>query len=427
MFSIGRLRQWNVPHAETSSLQEKVSLWLVGIVALVYELKWLVASYKQPLDPDAQNYYLMADQMQSLYDTNVREPLIIWTSKLGMWLFGADHFSLRLVGAFFFVLTAIGFYRFVRDVTGESFVALAAALLFATNSFLRELAVRGVRDTPTLSFLIMLSYFTLVRAPWLTDGRRIAGLSVSWALLSLTRLSFLAPGLLLIGYAFWKHRLRKQLFALPLAAIVLAIVPHLLNNQRVFHDPFYSLNIHAVWWRNYEFVIKKKVGCEGCPTEEEFNKSSYSGSPVSTFRYVFLMRPLSETIGRALEGYKDMLFTDGDFFRGMLGSKTSLWFWLFLVGLVSLFATKARDTLLVPLIAMNIFPFTYALDMDIRLFSPFVPFMILCVGAAGMIPLAIARKGIERLGLATNGSGGEDSLPQPALEEPIRRRSGTQR
>jgi hypothetical protein len=179
--------------------------------------------------------------------------------------------------------------------------------------------------------------------------------------------------------------------------IAVVSLPHAVHNSRTFGDPFYSVNIHFSYFRNYEFVVKKGLGCAGCPTREEFSSDAYAGPPVTAFHYVFGMHSAGEIVHDLYVGYKAMYLTMTESFKVLSGTRSQSGYALFLLGVGLLIFGPHRAILAVLLLLANLFPFMMMREADIRLSVYTMPFMcfIMAYGAAG--GLQGLRMGAHRL------------------------------
>lgn len=158
--------------------------------------------------------------------------------------------------------------------------------------------------------------------------------------------------------------------------MLLLLAPYLMYSYQKFGDPFWTVNITAKWFRNYEFVEVKRIGCEGCPTLEEFKRDSYTGQPITTFQYIFGMHSLSEVISRTIQGYADLLFLPNDLFWIQIGVTVFAFYYLYLLGLGFVVLSRYREFLLLLLVTINWTAFLVPIGyFDPRLVIYLAPFM----------------------------------------------------
>jgi len=158
------------------------------------------------------------------------------------------------------------------------------------------------------------------------------------------------------------------------------LAPYLIYSEIHYGDPMYSANIRAVWWRNFEFVRIKEVGCPGCPLRQELSTNSYAGSYTTNFQYIFRMHSLQEVIKNTVSGYMDLFLEHTSLFKLQIGKSSAVFYWLFLLGVVTLLISQYREVLLFPLLTINLLAFLIPLRIDPRLVAHVAPFTALVVG-----------------------------------------------
>ncbi len=332
------------------------------------------------LDPDAIAWMQLAEQMESPYDSGFREPLWIWVIKTWFWLVGDSTLHLRLLTVGLSVLLLIVAYKLFRDYTGRPLVGLLVAWFLATNPYLISLSVRGLREEACIILILCVVYLIMVpNLTWSLRARAI-WLALSGAAAQLLRFHsylFLVPMLLVWA---WRQGMGKwKAVALVLAFIAAVSIPHLLHNYRHFGDPMHSVNFGAVWSRNYEFVVLKKVGCQGCPSLEEFEMNCCAGPTVGAFEYLFSMHSQREVMEHMARGYLDMYLLPTHLFTIQTGIQSRIGYAFYLIGLGLVLFTPYRALLAVIVLVANGFPFIMALGIDPRLgvhTAPFVTFVL---------------------------------------------------
>ena len=398
LFLVLRRRGW------ADQGEQLVTLAMLGIVALGFVLRWQVFLLYQGagLDPDMMGYRAIADTMARLYDTGAREPLWPWVVKGWFLIFSSSDVHVRLLTVFLSVSGLYIVYHFVLNYTKNAFLALTTILLMAINVDLLFMSVRGLRLELYIIIVVMLARYVLL--PALRPGQRLLGLSL-WAtlaeLLRFNSFTFILP---LLFYAFWRHKLDWRKLALPILAVLLFMAPHLIHNERQFGDPFWSANLQGIWFRNYEFVVVKKTGCEGCPTPAEMQtQDSYAGSRTTNFHYIFGMHPLSEVIGNTAQGYWFLFVRHPailDLPLPLLAGVVRLLalglaLLVYLTGLVLLLCSRFREVLLFPLLTINLIAFIVPIgDFAPRFAWHVLPFIALALAyglwAGGvMLPRAL--------------------------------------
>jgi len=232
-----------------------------------------------------------------------------------------------------------------------------------------------------------------VRTCRLSARAQAAGLAVAGAAAHLLRFNsylFFLP--LLAVWAWRQGRDRRLLALLPLAFIAALSAPHLVHNARQFGDPLYSVNVHFVWSRNYEFVLMKQTGCAGCPTREEVEAESTAGPTLGAREYLFGLHSPREIAARVLRGYREMYLEPTALFEMQSGTASGLGYAFYLVGLLLLLSGAHREMLAVILLLANGVPFAMTLGIDPRIgvhTAPFVAF-VLAYGITRSLEAAMA-------------------------------------
>ncbi len=139
----------------------------------------------------------------------------------------------------------------------------------------------------------------------------------------------------------------------------------------------YSVNAHFMWTRNYEFLVLKETGCDGCPTREEFEVNSVSGAKIGGLAYLFGMHPIREVLSTTWDGYVQTYLWPTELFAIQSGTR-SVWLYAFyLVGVGVVLLGPARELLAVILLLANVVPFALALGIDARIGIQTAPFVAL--------------------------------------------------
>lgn len=363
-----------------------ITLSVFGILALAFILRWqmLLANKSEVLFPDVIGYRSIADSMTSPYDTGSREPLWPWMIRLWFLIFGSADVHVRMLTVFLSTTLLYVVYRFIQSYIGNFWLALVTIFFLTINEYLVFLSMGGLREELYTIIIVMLAYYTLSPSERLRPGWRIFGLSL-WAtlaeLLRINSFTFLLPLLL---YAFWRHKLDWRKVAIPIAAVILFLAPHLIHNAQQFGDPLWSANIQGIWYRNYEFVVVKQTGCDGCPTPEMQTQGSYGGSRTTNFHYIFGMHPLTEIVTNTLQGYWMLFIRSPNVLRLPIGSRIMilkvLLLLVYLAGLLLLLWSQFRGVLLFPLLTINLIAFVVPIgDFDPRLAVQVDPFTALAL------------------------------------------------
>lgn len=375
---------WRLQIGRGSSAQQEakwVGFALSGVLAWGAHSRLTEVAQRTsgPLDPDAITYLELAQRMSSLYDTDSREPLWIWMIRGWSWFVGDSALHLRLFTLLMSLLVIVIAYKFFRDYTGVPLIGVAVAGLLAVNPYLIYSSVRGLREETYTIAILSVAYCVFVPSGKMSPLRRGIGLAFATAAAQLLRFNsylFIIP---LVSLWSWRHHRSLLHAVLPLVFTIAVSVPHLIHNYRVFDDPLYSLNHMAIWSRNYEFVILKKTGCQGCPTQEEFFENGYAGSKIGTFGYLIGMHTVQELATGMVNGLLDMYVKPTALFHILSGTSSSLSYGLYLVGLGLVLFGPYREILIVILLTINVVPFFMSMGLEGRLAvhtTPFVSFIL---------------------------------------------------
>ena len=334
------------------------------------------------LDPDVMNYMQIAAKMRGLYDTDHREPLWIWATRSWLDVAGWGAFEMRLLSLLLSLGMILAAYKFFSDYTGQWMVGAGVAWLLSVNPYLVQLSVRGLREELFAIALLGVAYLVCVRPSSIPPSVQAAGLALSGAIMQLLRFSSYPILLVLIAYWGWRQAPgKRRLVLLPLAFIVAVSIPHAVHNAKVFGDPFYSVNIHFSWFRNYEFVVRRGLPCEGCPDRQQFFLTPYAGPRVTAAEYVFGLHSVEEVVRDTLEGYRKLYLARTDWFRVQSSTDSNLGYVMYLVGLGALLMGPRREILLLVPVLANVLPFIMVQNAhsDIRLAVGTIPFVTFIV------------------------------------------------
>lgn len=330
---------------------------------------------------DTIEYLNLAATMASPYDTSVREPLWIWMIRGWSWLAGYDTLPVRIFTVMISVGLLVVAYRFFRDYTGHPLPGILVAALLGTNPYLVTLSTRGLRDEAFVAAVLCTTYFVFVRGTTLSLRGQAVGLALSGAAAQLLRFNsylFLVPLLLVWS---WKQRSAKPHYALlPLVFIAAMSAPHLIHNFRAYGDPMYSINVHAPWARNQEFLVIKRTGCEGCPSPAELTHDLYAGAPVTATEYLLGMHSVQELASITGRGYLNFYLTPTDLFATQTGTRSAGGYALYLVGLALMLCGPHRELLALIVLLANVTPFVVMMGAEPRIMihsAPYTTFVMI--------------------------------------------------
>lgn len=353
------------------------------LLALGLESRWTLLHNIWPLelDPDAQGYYSLAQGLSSLYDTGMREPLYIWLVRILCSLTAWSHLDLRFLTLLLSMGVIAATYWSGAQLFNRAVGVGAAAFVSFAAPFIR-MSIRGLRFELFIIFLVIL--FT--RALGKQDKKHWALGSVFDGLVAglacLVRLNTIGIILLLWLYQGIRMKWNYKMAVIRIGLLLMLIAPHLYNNYRISQppDPFFSTNIHAVYYRNQEFS-----GQPGFPSQEELAKNGYAGEPISFLAYVFNLHSLGQIVNRTILGMVSIFL--GYYTKTVVFSNNLFFYILFIVGAIALLFSKKRMLLLF-LIIMEIpqafilsYPLTWSSvleqhgGMDWRLAIHIAPFL----------------------------------------------------
>ncbi len=376
------------------SLKKFLQTWTYPLAtAFVILLAWQRLQFLWPeyaqmgLDPDVSGYKTIANGMRHPYDTGIREPVLIWLVKAALLMTGGSDLAFRYFGLALFVATGILLWMLAEHTLADRTLALLAWAIFFLNTFLMRRALAGTRDNLFMLAVVGMTYFAFSKHRRLSALGRLVGLTGFLILGVGTQLTSFAPLAVLLLYAFVRNRIRLSLYPIVLLLAVLVFVPYLYVSSLRFGDPFIASNVHAVWWRNYEFVVRRGDGCEGCPSLAAIAVNSYAGAKVTVSEYLLGMHSIPELVEGVLRGLVTIYFSASSLFMSMLGiAEKGAYLFLLLHGAgIALFLEgEERWLVFVPLLVMNLMYFFIPLGMDYRIAMVNAPFMSLFAARGGV-------------------------------------------
>ncbi len=373
-------------------------VWLTAL-AVVTRWSYVQASVGGPLWPDVDYVVAVMTHMNHPYDTGTREPFWIWAAWLAQALLGPGFEPQRMMSLLLSAAAIPAVYLFAVGFSRSRWLGVLAAAALATHGFLAGSAAQAHRTEWLVLLYMAVGYFTLVES--MPRRRRTIGLSVSAALLVLTSLNGAVLVAGLVPLAWWRGRLHVRNVLVVGAACAVVLLPHVAYNYQQFGTySWFSARGVPTFYRNYEFMVVKRTGCDGCPTPDELAVSSYSGRPIGMGEYLFGLHSPSEVASRMAEGFHRALVKPGPDLGALLGDESSLRRWLFLAGILIALAGPLRELLLVPVLALNLSAFVVPLGLDPRLFTQPVGVAMVTM----MLPVFYSLKLVSRL-LESAGGG----------------------
>lgn len=319
----------------------------------------LRAQASGPLVPDAAFYLDLARHwsLTAPYATGPREPAWIWLIAAWTAVAGDSPVALRTLTVLCWLGVLLATAWCITGLTRRPVVGLGVAWWLATTPSLAQASLWGLRE-PAYTLALLGFLAGLGFPPERLEARRRLGLlAATAALLALLRITsavFLVPLL-----AWWAWRTRQP-WPRPvgiLAVTALLLVPHVVHNARTFGDPLYSLNVHATFARNQEFVVQHPAPCPDCPPAEALTANAYAGAPVSTSAYLFGRHALGDLAGGLVAGYADVYGRLTARFTELTGITEPAVYGLYLLGWGLLLASPLRWLGVALLATANLQPF----------------------------------------------------------------------
>jgi len=375
----------------------RVAAIAVSIYGTLRIMRAIADRTYRPLWPDVQHYKSISLQLEAPFETGLREPLVIWITKLAMVVWGTGDVALRFAGGALFLACAWLVYRVTRSVGVHQWIALLAAFLFVNHGFVLELGAEGIRDIHLMASLLLFTYVCSEIMQGRMERTR-AAIGVSGALLITIGIRMTAfPALfVLAALVFWKARISWRWAVPALIAPVLFIAPYLVHCKQAYGDYLFAVNVHAIWWKNYEFVTSRKQGCLGCPSQDALNAQGYYQGRATALGYVFGMRSPAELARDTVIGLARTMVLPTVDFKLLYGHGAFALWAVYLIGLLRCLLDRKKWLLfLVPVTVLAPLFFTLMIDMDRRLFSPAAPYMTI-IAAVGVSTLMLwLREGIR--------------------------------
>jgi hypothetical protein len=355
-------------------------LALIGLLCLgaMNRLDALLFTSWDSLLPDALDYKQLAESLDSPFETGAREPLWIWIIAGWFELTEPSGLSLRVLSVQISMVLLVITYLFVRAYTRQPTLALVVTGLMAFNPFLVHLSVEGLRDETYAAAVIGTLYFTLAASSRIPFRLQVAGLSLACAtclLLRFNSYTFLLP--LLAFWAWRQDATRRLAVVVPLLSLLLVAIPVVQHNAREFGDPMHLVNVHARWARNQELVVMKQIGCDGCPSREEFALDGYSGPAITATEYFWRQHSWQEILEGTVQGYLQLYVLPTDSFAAQTGSKTWAGYAVYLMGFCMLIWSEYRALLIILTLLANVVPFLIWIGLNVRLLTHTIPFATL--------------------------------------------------
>ncbi len=372
--------------------RELISIGAILAFGLTLRIESLAAIAGSPLRPDAVVYRHLAMTLPSPYETGIREPGWPWLVRAWFTVFGSSEAALR-TSTVMLSTALIGLVWWAgRQLSGRPSIGLIASLFVAWSDALVRQSPSGLRLEAWSIALVSFGYVAFARA-W-NPRRTSMLLAISGAAVMLINLASITAVVPLIAYAAWRGRLGLRRATLIYAVVLAVLVPHWTHEQNAYGDPFHSTNVHAVFYRNHEFV-RSGHRCDGCPTPAQYALNAYAGRPVTWIGYIFGLHTPRVVVSRFAHGFEQMFVTENPIFRRARGWVVRL---LWLVGVAVLLTRRQREVLLLPVLALGGTAFVVPLrPFDWRVVFDVTPMMYL-VAAVGVAAITDAlRRAVRQI------------------------------
>jgi len=366
---------------------------VIWFLPAVYAL-WVGQRRKtaEPLGPDANGYFeLSAGFDAGTWFHGVREPLWPAMNAIPMLVFGENPDILRYMGLLTFAGLVLAAQYLTREMLGR-WVAVAVGFVLASSDWLAAQSTLGLREVlAALMALVVCLAAIRLRPGW--QGPLLLGLLVGAA--ALIRWDTLIMTLPVVALTFYLRRVGWRQVAAATGVLVVLVVPFCIGNAVVYGDPVYHSNIHAVFFRNIEFV-----GQSGYPTKQDLvERGSYTGGSETWPHYIFARHSLGWVADHTTRGSARTILQNGSLllFNGtaespavqtptltLLGSNATLLPWLLallsLAGALVLLVRGAWPvSVMFVLAVLQHAPIAHL--MDPRLGLTAAPFMVIAVAA----------------------------------------------
>ena len=380
-----RIREYLAVTVARSAWQAPLLLSAVGAIFIYFGpgIQW-----NAPLQPDVQTYVLIAKNMSHPWDTVPRESFSIWVTKLALIMFNDENWGMRVVGTSFFLATSFLIFLIGRNAFDNFWAGVIGQTMFLSNAIVFSVGLSATRDG---YFTFAIAGFVLClfsKDKYVTARWRLIGLCVFFGIIVGVRLTAAVPTLFILMLYVFINRRPIDFLWVPIVVGLVVTVPFLAESQLKTGDMMYSSNIHAKWWRNYEFVVLKKTGCKGCPTLEEINKSTYAGENLTLNYYMFGLHDYRELIKETADGMRKIFFFPSQIWEELAIS--SRWsnkfiqkrefFILYLIGFVIVLFNAQWLLPASFFFWINFLAYTVHIQMPFRLFSYVAVFHSLLLG-----------------------------------------------
>ena len=286
-----------------------------------FALRWTLFDITRglPPDPDAVTYMLYARSFDwftpdhGFYSGTFseREPFHVGALNLWFHLWGSNAPAMMLYTVCLSTLLIVVSGIFIWGLTEQWLLGSFASWIVAVNPAWIDEAVRGLRlESLSLLFLAILGVWVWARG-WF--GAVLLGALIGFmALVQSPAFGIVVP-LIWLGWLLnlWReryglallHPLQWRWSHLVLVSLVAVLMfcPHLYGLYKVHGDPSWPSYGYARWNANEEFL--DRLGTEGFPSVEEFEKNPYAGPRITYAEYLFRLHSVPRLIYGQFKGW----------------------------------------------------------------------------------------------------------------------------
>lgn len=358
---------------------KKILIPLLAILFLGFTLRWTALSQIIPTgtEPDAHSYLSLAQTISGPLGTQSREPLFILWLQPFIRIGNNPEFMNRISTIFLSLLVVLTAYTIIYQKLGF-FSSIFVGVFLAVHPMSVQLSIRGMRDEliSLLTLILVYQLFFLINRKLV----RYLFIGITMGLLAVSRLETLSFSFLLFLISVVKTKPNLTRIILTVIPIFLMVTPYLAHNKKLYGDYFYPSTLHATWFRNYEFLLVKKTGCNGCPSLADYPRDSSGGVRISSLQYLFSYHSLPEIVSTTFSGLSNLLLLRHNAIV-FLGYESYWIHLLYIIGLVALFIKQRWLYIIFPVALVNALTFFLGVDgfLDLRILVNILPFIGLII------------------------------------------------
>lgn len=362
---------------KNGNFKRHLPLVFVLAVGVAVRAVFVYITRADPPHPDLTSFLPSAVGFSHPFDTSPREPAFVW------WLWGLSQIglsgvlSVRAAGILLFIVNGTLLFFFARRCLGDRW-GWVPFLLYTFLAAQIQSDTIGLRHSfETTGVLVLIE--TIGRDKALSGRSRWIAAATAAAGLSLLRISHLVGAALLLGFSSLRGRSVRPLLALIPAMVAAAL--HFQNNWARHRDPLFSINLHARWYANLEYIGKPGFD----ENFEEWQKDPYR--PRLNYRqWVWREHRPWEVVRETLVGYQRQLwlFYRKVYFDIGLPSGVNLFLCVCLLGgYLHAFRSESGRANLAGLVLLG-YPFAFVghVFWAGRFFVPFTPLTLVLMADA---------------------------------------------